>query len=323
MLCLAVQTVRAQEPIPASPRRVSGGVLEPDTTTVVRLRGPQSSIFRDSIPISRVAAISLVVPGFAQLYNRDAWKIPVLYGGVGTLGYFAVDANKKFQRYKRQYEFLMSEYYAMDMGPAQTDYLLRTIDPVRTQMVKYNTQRAVYFAGAAATYLYFLADGVVNYPNQTSRVKKATTLAMMFPGAGQLYNKSYWKVPFVVGAFATMGFMVDWNNRVYQRMRTAYNNPTNNEFVNNPGFAWLTREGIKSRRDQARRNRDLCIIATAGVYVLSIIEANVDAYMKDFDVSDDLSMHVEPTLLEVAPTYIAGAPLYNYPGVGMSLKVNF
>lgn len=322
LLCLTI-AVQAQEFVPTTPRRVTGGVLEPDTTVVERVRGPQSPIFRDSVPISRVATLSVVLPGFSQLYNRHYWKMPLLYGSVGALGYFAVDANKKFQRYKRQYDFLMSDYYAMDdVEPnddrIKEDFLLGQINPVRTQMIKYNTQRTLYFAGAAATYLYFLADGVLNYPNRATTVKRATTLAMMFPGAGQLYNKSYWKVPIVIGTLATMGYVIDWNNRMYQRARTAYNIYPNDEFGGR-----ISQASLKSTRDNARRNRDLCIILTGAVYLLSVIEANVDAYMKDFDVSDDLSMWVEPTLLDLGSTYIAGAHSYAYPGFGMSMKINF
>jgi TM2 domain-containing membrane protein YozV len=323
----------AQEPaIGSTPQRVSGGVVERqpeavDTTTVAH---PQSPIFRDSLPISRVAAISLGVPGFGQLYNAQYWKIPVLYGSMGGLTYLTIDANKKFQRYKRQYDFLLQEYYALGTRQGNTftpnvaeqeRFLHTEIEPVRTRMIRYNTQRTVFFTGAALTYLYFLADGVMNYPHPTTTVKRATTLAMMFPGAGQFYNKSYWKVPIVIGTFATMGYLIDWNNRIYQRMRTAYNNPNNNEFTSNPGYAWLTPEGIKSRRDNARRNRDLCIIVTAGAYLLSVVEAHVDAHMKDFDISDDLAMRVEPTLIDLSDYYSENN--FGYPGVGMALRVNF
>ena len=320
LLCWAALAVRAQEPLPTTPRRVSGGVVESDTTAVVGIpvAHPQSPIFRDSVPISRVAAISLAVPGFAQLYNRDYWKIPVLYGAVGGFTYLTVDANKKFQRYKRQYDFLMSDYYAMENVSERNDFLTGQIAPVRTQMVKYNTQRTVYFAGAAATYLYFLADGVLNYPNQTTKVKRATTLALMFPGAGQLYNKSYWKIPVVAGAFVTMGYLIDWNNRQYQRARRAYNLYPNDEFGGRKDPT-----ALKSARDGARRNRDLCIILTGAAYLLSVVEAHVDAYMKDFDVSDDLSMRVEPTLLDLGDTYISGAGSYACSGVGMALRINF
>jgi len=335
---LGSQSISAQEPMPgATPQRVSGGVVVRDTLaadSIVKIR-TQSTIFRDTLPLSRVAAISVGVPGFAQLYNNQYWKIPVLYGGVGAFTYLTIGANKKYQQYKRRYEFLLTEYHAMDSYERNPDNLGRYLtgqpnrykeeflhtqmDPIRTQMNKYNTQRTIYFAGATLTYLYFLADGVLHYPHQTTTVKRATTLAMMFPGAGQLYNKSYWKVPIVVGVFATMGYLIDWNNRLYQRYRIAYNQYPYNEFQywNSPP----SEASIQSRRDDARRNRDLCIILTAGAYIVSIIEAHVDAHMKNFDISNDLSMRVEPTLMDMSGYY--SYQNSGYPGMGLALKLNF
>ena len=336
LLLGSTRSLFAQEPeVGSTPQRVSGGVVERDSTKAVSappvLRA-QSPIFKDSLPISRVAAISLVAPGFSQLYNNQYWKIPVLYGGVGAFSYFAIDANKKFQRYKRQYDLLLSEYNSLGISgetisdekarneflKQQKEFLSERIDPVRTQMNKYNTQRTVYFAGAAFTYLYFLADGVMNYPNYTNNVKRATTLAMMFPGAGQMYNKSYWKVPIVVGAFTTMGYLIDWNQRNYNRMRDGYNTyDAGNEFSRQG----INKDLLKTRRDRFRRDRDLCIILTGATYLLSVIEAHVDAHLKDFDISDDLTLWVEPTLIDLNNFHASQNS--GYPGVGLSMKISF
>ena len=90
-------------------------------------------------------------------------------------------------------------------------------------MIRSNTRRQVYLGLTVASYIYFIGDAAVNYStNEVSDVKKATTLACIFPGAGQIYNKSYWKVPFVVGGFAAMIYCIDWNNRGYQRFKKAY-----------------------------------------------------------------------------------------------------
>ena len=87
-------------------------------------------------------------------------------------------------------------------------------------MIRSNTRRQVYLGLTVASYIYFIGDAAVNYStNEVSDVKKATTLACIFPGAGQIYNKSYWKVPFVVGGFAAMIYCIDWNNRGYQRFK--------------------------------------------------------------------------------------------------------
>lgn len=310
----------AQEPVVGpTPQLVSGGVVEKDTAKVepVKRIKLQSPIFRDTLPLSRMSAISLGVPGFSQLYNRDYWKIPVLYGTVGTLTYMTIDANKKYQRNKRQYDFLLGEYYALSEGD-RPSFLEGQIEPVQSRMNRYNTQRTLYFAGAAATYLYFIADGVLNYPHPTTPVKKATTLAMIFPGAGQIYNKSYWKVPIVIGGFATLGYLIDWNQRGYDRSRTALKLWPNDEFG-----GMIDKKRLQNSRDQFRRNRDLCIILTGAAYLLSVIEAHVDAHLKDFDVSDDLAMRIEPTLIDMSGLLAHKGSSGYYPGVGLSMKINF
>ena len=170
-----------------------------------------SVIFRDSIPISRMCAISMIAPGFGQLYNQQYWKIPIAWTTLGTSLYFGIKQNKKYQSYKGEYE-------AMQMRNASQEEL----NPVQAKMIRHNTYRQLLFAGALASYVYFIGDGAVNYPGHTTSVKKATTLSTICPGAGQFYNGSYWKVPIVLGGFATMAYMIDWNNRGYKRFKLAY-----------------------------------------------------------------------------------------------------
>ena len=263
-----------------------------------------SSIFRDTIPLSRMTAISLVAPGFSQLYNKQAWKIPILYGVTGGLAVLGFNQSNKYKAAKNEYNTLVNQQATQE-----------ELDPAQCKMIRYNTTRTVFFVGAIASYLYFLGDGVLNYNGPENSVKKATTLAMICPGAGQLYNKSYWKVPIVVGAFATMGYVIDWNARGYKRYRTAYNQVVNGQPDEFEGR--YSAEYLKNMKDNFRRNRDLCIILTGALYLLNIVDAHVDAHLKDYDISDDLSVRLEPTVFQ---NY---ASRNGYYGVGMSLKVTF
>ncbi|MCC8088589.1 MAG: DUF5683 domain-containing protein [Rikenellaceae bacterium] len=288
---------------------VSGGVLQQedksgDTLLINEIR-LQSPIFKDTMGLSRMSAISIVAPGFSQLYNKQYWKIPVLYGAVGGFSLLYVDANKNYKKYKRRYDDIR-----FTEGATR-----QQIDPVQTKMINYNTQRQVYMIGAAFTYLYFLGDGVINYPHMTTPAKRATTLAMIFPGAGQMYNKSYWKVPIVIGAFATMGYIIDFNSRGYNRFKEAYNRYPNDEFSGR-----YPQSTLQNLRDQYRRNRDLSIILTCAVYILSVVEAHVDAYMKDYDISDDLTLRVEPTLIDVSGLKASNG---SSSGFGLAMRINF
>ncbi|MDE5622853.1 MAG: hypothetical protein K2I59_07740 [Alistipes sp.] len=272
----------------------------------------------DSMSLSKVCWLSTVVPGYGQIYNKQYWKLPVLYGLVGTgLGLF-IHENKTYRPLKQAYE-------------AYTDVsLTRTpeLDALQTKMIRSNTRRQLYLGITLASYIYFIGDTAINYStNDVSSVKKATTLACIFPGAGQIYNKSYWKVPFVVGGFASMIYCIDWNNRGYQRFKKAYNllsdyeaHPEN--YPDGPTDEFRGRYSatfIKTLRDNNRLNRDLCIIVTGALYILQIIDAHVDAHLKDYDISDDLTMNLEPLVdYTFVPTQNNHRPVF-----GFNLSVKF
>ncbi|MDD3108366.1 MAG: DUF5683 domain-containing protein [Alistipes sp.] len=294
--------------------------LAMDTTTTPRERRRQarldrdtvtvrySRLFRDTIPISRVCAFSAIAPGFGQLYNKQAWKIPLLYGTVGTAAYFAFQQNSKYREYRSQYDALKRKNATQE-----------ELDPVEGPMIRHNTARTLLFVGAIGSYLYFIGDAALNYKGPVNSIKKATTLSTICPGAGQIYNKSYWKVPIVLGGIATMGYTIDFNNRGYERFKLAYDLATDgdpntvDEFNGRYEASYL-----KKLKDNYRRNRDLCIIITAGLYILNIIDAHVDAHMKDYDISDDLSMTLEPTMVQM---YTMRTSSVN--GLGVAFRMNF
>lgn len=151
-------------------------------------------------------------------------------------------------------------------------------------------------------------------------------LYALVPGLGQIYNKKYWKLPLVYGAFMGCMYAITWNNKNYKDYSTAYfdimadyqkvlaaeregnrydgpwqdswtifvREGEEGSYVSNTQF----QDNLKRRKDYFRRYRDLSIIITVGVYAVSIIDAYVDAQLFDFDISPDLSMHWSP---EVTP----------------------
>lgn len=136
---------------------------------------------------------------------------------------------------------------------------------------------------------------------------KATWLAVVFPGGGQIYNRKYWKLPIIYGGFAGCAYALNWNSKMYKDYSQAYldiidSNPNTNSFQDLlPPNANYDEEQLKSilrkRKDTFRRYRDLSIFAFIGVYLISIIDAYVDAELSNFDISPDLSMRVEPTVI--------------------------
>ncbi|HZK94219.1 MAG TPA: DUF5683 domain-containing protein [Prolixibacteraceae bacterium] len=146
--------------------------------------------------------------------------------------------------------------------------------------------------------------------------KKASIYAALFPGLGQIYNRKYWKLPIVYGGYAGLIYVLGWNNNQYKDFFQGYriiaahtstadmkldernflDNLIKNPSISldNPSIFTNISTQLKSGKDYYRRSRDLTIIGIAALHVLSIIDASVDANLFDFDISDDLSMRIEP-----------------------------
>lgn len=229
----------------------------------------------------------------------------------GTIALF-VKENQKYKPLKERYDELTLT------DPRRTVEL----NELQADMIRSNTRRQIYIGTTVATYIYSLGDAAMNYAtNDASDIKRATTLATICPGAGQIYNKSYWKVPFVVGGFAMMAYVIDWNNRGYQRFKKAYSlradydtNPDDYPDGSSDEFSGrYSADYLKSLRDSYRRNRDMSFIFVAGLYVLQIVDAHVDAHFKDFDISDDLSLNIEPTFgYNYSPTQKSDCATYGF-----------
>lgn len=139
---------------------------------------------------------------------------------------------------------------------------------------------------------------------------RAVWLSALFPGLGQIYNRRYWKIPIVVGAYLGLGYATSWNNGMLNDYSRAYrdimdSDPSTNSYMNffppttnesDLDRTWLTNV-LKSRKNFYRRNRDLCIISMIGVYFIAMIDAYVDASLSHFDITPDLSVDVGPAVM--------------------------
>ncbi len=154
---------------------------------------------------------------------------------------------------------------------------------------------------------------------------KAAFYSAVLPGLGQIYNKKYWKAPIVWGALGGTIYAYSWNNNNYQRFRTAFKRRqagfTDDEFYdlngdNEPGSPPdLDTGDLESQQERFQESRDLMLVLTIAVYALNIIDANVTAHLKQFNVDDNLSFDFEP--------YLDLNPITNNPNYGMALTIKF
>lgn len=161
--------------------------------------------------------------------------------------------------------------------------------------------------------------------------KRAMWLAIVLPGAGQIYNRKYWKLPLVYGGITGCIYAITWNNQMFHDYSQAYmdimdNDPNTDSYNDFLHLGNVVDESNKSRyqelfrkrKDRYRRWRDLSVFALIGVYALSVIDAYVDASLSEFDISDDLSLSVSPTVIDVRST--GGVRKSPAIGVGCSLR---
>jgi hypothetical protein len=140
---------------------------------------------------------------------------------------------------------------------------------------------------------------------------KAAFYSAILPGLGQAYNKKYWKIPLVYGALGTTLYFYSTNNTKYHEYRDAYKRRLAG--YNDDEFQYLDDDRLIAAQRQFQRNRDLSLLLTAAFYVLNIVDANVDAHLKQFNVNERLSVAPDLNFNEV-----------NYkPNLGLTFNYRF
>jgi len=235
---------------------------------------------KNELKIGTSFAGSLVFIGGQQIYNKDYWKLPIVYTTtLGSLGAgIALNANG-------------------------------------------NKEAAKYcFIGAGVAYWGTLLDGVLSYkPDPYPLPGRATILSILCPGLGQAYNHEYWKIPLYVGCIAGAYYFYNSNNIQFQRFRRIYIEATDPEV---PYTGPVTAEQALYYRNIYRTYRDYSLVAIAAFYILQIIDANVFAYMHDFEVIDDMaSVKLAPTV--IIPENQMAMSSGMYPSIGLKCGFTF
>ena len=149
-----------------------------------------------------------------------------------------------------------------------------------------------------------------------SEPRKASIMSAILPGLGQAYNKKYWKIPIIYAGLGGLGYMFVRNNTEYTYYRKNLI-AENDEDLATTNATRYSSDQLQVLKLSYRKKRDFAIIGMAIFYILNIVDANVDAHLKTFDVSDDLSINIEPW----QTMYTSGLGFKT--ATGISLKLNF
>lgn len=165
--------------------------------------------------------------------------------------------------------------------------------------------------------------------NWTPNPQRALWLALVIPGGGQIYNRKFWKLPIFYGGMMGCIYAMTWNNMMYKDYSQAYldimdSDPTTesyNKFLHLGTTIDSSNEErykkiFKSRKDKYRRWRDLSVFCLIGVYALSVIDAYVDAELSEFDISNDLSLRIQPAVFNSDNSF-------DNSSIGLQCSLNF
>lgn len=233
---------------------------------------------KNPLKIGTMVAGSAVFVGTGQIYNKDYWKLPIVYGGlaagIGGGFYYRSQGNHKAAK--------------------------------------------ACFAAAGLTYWGMLMDEVICYgPADFPHAGKATLYSLLVPGLGQIYNGEAWKLPIYLGGIMGGIHFYTLNRTNYERFRRIYKAATGDNASSYTGP--ISAETALYYRNVYRRYRDYSVLTIAGFYLLQVIDANVFAYMHDFNIADDLTLSIDPAVLTPDTAY-AFAPA---GGAAFGLRFGF
>lgn len=259
---------------------------------------------KQEIKIGTMFGPALLLPGTAQIYNRHYWKLPIVYGTIG--GFLGVGGY-----YRAQYDKSVK---------AHTNWVNQNDLTIPEPFVnpKYKTLSTWMFVGAGVCYWATLLDGTICFKSDKDHLPgRATIYSILFPGLGQAYNGEYWKIPIYQGGIITGLYFASTYTMNFKRYKTIYHDAST---LGKEYTGTISAETAKYYRDYYRRIKDYAILATALVYLLNVIDANVFAYMRDFEVSDDLSMQLSPTIITPDNAYAMTGRGYNITDNAVGLR---
>lgn len=237
--------------------------------------------------IGTMFGTSILLPGASQIYNQQYWKLPIIYTGI--VGGLAA---------------------GITCGQVYNN----TGDEI------YKTASTWTYVAAGVFYYASLMDGAICYKSDRKPLPgRATIYSILLPGLGQAYNGEYWKIPIYVGGIVGSLHFFSTNNTNYKRYRDIYREASQ-EGYSGP----ISATQAKYYRDEYRRYRDYSLVALAAFYLLQIIDANVFCYMNNFEVSDNVTASMAPSIiLPEKSAYAIASPNKIAPAAGVSLALKF
>ena len=145
--------------------------------------------------------------------------------------------------------------------------------------------------------LLFFTNTLIAQESVVKIPKRAGLYSAILPGAGQVYTKKYWKIPIIYAGLITSAYYINESHNLYDLYKQTYLNrmagDRTDEFTNN-----YTDANLLTLKDHHRINREISALLFTLVYVLNIVDASVSAHLFDYDISEDISLHIQPIYMQ-------------------------
>jgi len=275
--------------------------IEGDSVVIAAKKKP--TLLPDSVlkKRSKRAAMWSLIPGGGHAYNRQYWKAPIyaglVVGGAATTIYLKGEYNV----YQNAYKNRLDNQVLQNPDNQESDRtaglsLVELRDKRRTVGRNYT----IGFTSTAILYGVNIIDAFVSSEikrkNRPHSPLRAATRSALLPGLGQAYNRKYWKIPIIYGGLGFTGYLIVDHFKNRQQFRDQYLALTREGYgdppLTNPFYQ--TAENALNAFESRDRLLAVSILFTGLIYAINIIDATIDAHLYDFDVSDDLSLRVEP-----------------------------
>ncbi len=269
--------------------------------SVVRLSGSPWRNWCDTMTQSQLAWSAILFPGFGQIVNRDYWKLPIFYAGIGGFTYMGLRFSDKCSR--------------LEQSPVPEDPLAHL--DYQTQLGEYKWAARFSYMAAMATYSLSVVDAL--YCHETRYISPVTAMvaSALMPGLGQVYTHQFWKVPVIYGAGIALGANLYRMSVLTDRFDQALTYLLDEDPTTIDEFEGKrTADDLKNMRNYYERWRDFNTIMLSVLYVLNVLDAYVGAHLYYWNVNDNLAFHAQPAFVPL-PTAPQGLAL------SMQLQLKF
>lgn len=141
---------------------------------------------------------------------------------------------------------------------------------------------------------------------------KAALMSALVPGLGQIHNKKYWKLPIIYGGGATFGYFIYYHKSNWTTYQDAYDDRLNGIALTDPELDQYSTDQLKVLRDDSRRYFQMNVFFAVGLYTLNIVDAYVDAHLKEFDVNESLALRVKPFFYTTNYSHLAHGLTFSF-----------